>query len=96
MEKAFFVYMMSNQRNGTLYIGVTSNLIQRVWQHKEKLIEGFTQRYGLNRLVWFEPHADAMSALTREKQLKKWNRAWKLRLIEALNPDWNDLYPSLT
>ncbi|MBK6866552.1 MAG: GIY-YIG nuclease family protein [Burkholderiales bacterium] len=96
MEKAFFVYIMTNQRNGTLYIGVTSNLIQRVWQHKEKLIEGFSQRHGLNQLVWFESHADAMGALTREKQLKKWNRAWKLRLIEALNPGWKDLYPSIT
>ncbi|MDO5624673.1 MAG: GIY-YIG nuclease family protein [Pseudomonadota bacterium] len=96
MEKAFFVYIMTNQRNGTLYIGVTSNLVQRVWQHKEKLVEGFTDRYGLNLLVWFESHADAYGALTREKQLKKWNRAWKLRLIETLNPDWNDLYSSIT
>ena len=88
--------MLASKRNGTLYIGVTSNLIQRVWQHKEKLIEGFSQRHGLNQLVWFESHADAMGALTREKQLKKWNRAWKLRLIEALNPGWKDLYPSIT
>ena len=82
MEKAFFVYIMTNQRNGTLYIGVTSNLIQRVWQHKEKLIEGFSQRHGLNQLVWFESHADAMGALTREKQLKKWN----LSLIHISEP----------
>jgi len=75
-----------------LYIGVTSNLIQRIWQHKEKLAEGFTKKYGVTRLVYYGPHPGAESAIIREKQMKKWRRAWKLRLIESRNPEWKDLY----
>jgi putative endonuclease len=83
---------MASRRNGTLYIGVTSNLVQRVWHHKEGAVEGFTRKYGVKLLVYFEPHETADSAITREKQLKKWERAWKIRLIEQTNPEWRDLY----
>ncbi|MEX1231622.1 MAG: GIY-YIG nuclease family protein [Planctomycetaceae bacterium] len=89
------VYILASQRNGTLYIGVTSDLVQRVWQHKNDVVEGFTKKYGVHMLVWFEQHEDMVNAITREKRLKKWNRAWKLRLIEEMNPDWKDLYESI-
>ena len=95
MEKQFYVYIVASDRNGTLYIGVTSNLIQRIWQHQEKQVEGFTKKYDVQKLVWFEPHENADSAIAREKQIKKWNRDWKIRLIEETNPYWNDLYPSI-
>ena len=85
------VYIMASQRNGTLYIGVTSDLLARLYQHREGMFEGFAKRYAVKRLVWFEQHATMDAAITREKQLKKWNRAWKLRLIEEGNPDWRDL-----
>jgi putative endonuclease len=94
-EKQFFVYMLTSARNGTLYIGVTSNLTQRIHQHKEKIIEGFTSKYNVSTLVWYEAHDNAESAITREKQLKKWNRAWKLKLIEENNLKWRDLYEDL-
>ena len=87
--------MMANGRNGTLYVGVTSNLIQRVWQHKEALVDGFTKEYGAKDLVWYELHETADSAITREKQIKKWNRDWKVELIEKQNPYWNDLYAEI-
>ena len=90
--KAPCVYVLANKPNGTLYIGVTSNLVQRVWQHKNDLVEGFTKRYGIHRLVWFEAHESMESAITREKMLKRWKRAWKIRLIEEANPKWSDLY----
>ena len=86
------VYILTNSPNGTLYIGVTSNLVQRVWQHKNGLVEGFTKRYSLHRLVWYEMHETMESAIAREKALKKWNRAWKIELIEKANPQWTDLY----
>jgi putative endonuclease len=85
------VYLLASHRNGTLYVGVTSNLLQRLHQHREGLIEGFTKDYGVRRLVWFEPHATMEHAITREKRIKKWNRAWKIRLIVEANPDWRDL-----
>jgi len=94
--KQFYVYILASQRNGTLYIGVTSNLVQRIWQHKEKLVEGFTSKYGVKNLVYFEIHDTADSAITREKQIKKWRRAWKVDLIERSNPDWKDLYDVIT
>ncbi|MGZ0019822.1 GIY-YIG nuclease family protein [Nitrosomonas sp. wSCUT-2] len=90
-----YVYLLASQRNGTLYIGVTSNLIQRIWQHREGLAEGFTQKYGVKTLVWYEQHATMESAIAREKALKKWNRAWKLKLIEETNPQWRDLWPEI-
>lgn len=89
------VYLLASQRNGTLYIGVTSNLIQRIWQHREGLAEGFTKKYRVKTLVWYEQHATMESAIAREKALKKWNRAWKLRLIEETNPQWLDLWPEI-
>ncbi len=89
------VYILASQRNGTLYIGVTSDLVKRIWEHKNKLVEGFTQKYNVHQLVYFEQHQDMISAITREKQLKKWNRAWKLALIEKTNPDWRDLWPDI-
>src|SRR5437899_6675059 len=96
MEKSFCVYLLASGRNGTLYIGVTSNLTQRAWQHKEGLADGFTKEHGLKNLVWYEQHESADSAITRDKQIKKWNREWKIRLIEESNPYWNDLYPEIT
>jgi putative endonuclease len=84
-------YLMASHRNGTLYVGVTSNLVQRLHQHREGLIEGFTADYGVHRLVWFEQHVTMEHAITREKRIKKWDRTWKVRLIEAANPDWRDL-----
>jgi len=89
------VYIMASHGRGTLYIGVTGSLKFRVWQHREGLVEGFTKRYGVKCLVWFENHPDFPSAITREKQLKKWTRAWKLQLIETANPTWRDLWENL-
>ncbi|WP_431066991.1 GIY-YIG nuclease family protein [Methylotuvimicrobium sp.] len=96
MNKQPCVYILSSQRNGTLYIGVTSNLIQRVYQHRTGMIEGFTKRYGVHNLVWYESHEMMESAIQREKQLKKWSRTAKIRLIEQLNPEWRDLWKNLT
>ncbi|WP_211251243.1 GIY-YIG nuclease family protein [Deefgea rivuli] len=89
------VYLLCNQRNGTLYVGVTSNLVQRIWQHKEGLAEGFSKKYSLKTLIWYEQHATMESAIAREKAIKEWKRAWKLTLIEKMNPDWRDLYPDI-
>ena len=89
------VYMMSNRRHGTLYIGVTSNLPKRVWEHREGLIEGFTKTYGLKRLVWYEEHRGMLGAIQHEKNLKKYKRDWKINLIERENRIWADLYPSV-
>jgi putative endonuclease len=95
MTKQPAVYILTNKRNGTLYVGVTSNLVKRVWEHKSGAIDGFTKRYGLHELVWYEMHESMESAIEREKRLKNWKRAWKLGLIEENNPDWHDLYESL-
>ncbi len=92
MKKQFCVYILTNKRNGTLYIGVTSNLPQRIQQHKDSQFDGFCKKYNIKQLVYFEQHESAESAITKEKQMKKWNRAWKLKLIEENNPDWEDLY----
>ena len=90
-----WVYIMTNRPNGTLYIGVTSDLPRRAWEHREGLIEGFTKRYGLTRLVFCERHDDIRTAILREKNLKRWPRAWKVRLIVKTNPGWDDLYDRL-
>jgi putative endonuclease len=95
MEKKFFVYLLASKRNGTLYVGVTSNLPGRVWQHRNKIVDGFTAKYRIGSLVYFEVHESSESAIQREKQIKKWNRAWKLRLIEGGNPGWNDLFAEI-
>ena len=92
----FAVYIMTNKRNGTLYIGVTNDLVRRVWQHRQGAIPGFTKRYGLKRLVWFEQHASIEAAIRREKTMKSWPRAWKLAVIETGNPGWRDLWDDIT
>jgi putative endonuclease len=96
MDKEFYVYILASNRNGTLYTGVTSNLIQRVWQHKNDLVEGFAEKYNIKNLVFYEVHTNAESAITREKRIKKWRWAWKLRLIEEKNPEWKDLYREIS
>ena len=95
MNKQPAAYILASKRNGTLYIGVTSNLIKRIWEHRNNLVEGFTERYGVHNLVWYEPHESMESAIQREKQLKEWKRRWKMRLIESANPNWEDLYHTL-
>jgi putative endonuclease len=92
MTKQFYVYILASKRNGTLYIGVTSSLPQRIWQHKNNQVDGFSKKYNVKQLVFFEKHPTAESAITREKQIKKWNRAWKVQLIEKDNPEWIELY----
>ena len=89
------VYILASKKNGTLYIGVTSDLIKRIWQHKNKVVSGFTEDYQVNSLVYFEQLDDMENAITREKVLKKWNRAWKIRLIEKTNPNWLDLFDDI-
>ncbi|OGZ02132.1 MAG: excinuclease ABC subunit C [Candidatus Liptonbacteria bacterium RIFCSPLOWO2_01_FULL_53_13] len=91
MAKTYYIYILASKRNGTLYVGVTSELQKRIYQHKNNLFEGFTERYGVHRLVHYEQTSDVQSAMEREKQIKKWNRAWKIRLIEEENHEWNDL-----
>jgi len=92
---AYCVYMLASRRNGTLYIGVTSDLVRRIFEHKSKFVPGFTTKYGVDRLVWYEVYDDPTNAITREKELKKWRRAWKIRLIEEMNPTWKDLYDEI-
>ena len=92
MERQPCVYILSNKRNGTLYIGVTSDLPERIWEHKNKVIDSFSKRYGTYLLVWYESHMNMESAISREKMIKKWRRQWKLELIESTNPEWKDLY----
>lgn len=89
---AFYVYIVTNKRNGTLYVGMTDDLVKRVWQHREGAAKGFTNRYGIKSFVWFETHSSRESAFAREQQMKKWNRKWKLQLIESQNPEWRDLW----
>jgi len=96
MTMAFFVYIVASKRNGTLYIGMTDDLPKRVWQHRHGIIAGFTRDYCVKHLVWYEVHATRESALLRERQMKKRNRAWKLELIESSNPSWRDLYEDLS
>ncbi len=88
----YYVYLMASQRHGTLYVGVTNNLIRRVYEHKTKAVPGFTSRYGVRSLVWFESYDDPLNAIAREKEIKKWRREWKINLIERNNPEWVDLY----
>ena len=93
--KLFYTYMLASRRNGTLYTGSTDDIRTRVWQHKTKVFKGFTSRYGVDRLVWYETHRSRQSAFERERQIKSWKRAWKIRLIEEINPEWDDLYETL-
>jgi putative endonuclease len=93
--KKYYVYVMANKRNGTIYVGVTSDLLKRVFQHKQNLVDGFTKKYNIHQLVYFEVSDDIQSAIAREKQLKNWKRLWKLKLIETINPEWEDLYDQI-
>ncbi|MGZ8466597.1 MAG: GIY-YIG nuclease family protein [Candidatus Binatia bacterium] len=95
MERQPALYIMASKPNGTLYIGATSDLVKRVWEHKNNSVDGFTNKYEVHRLVYYELHGDMFSVITREKQLKKWNRAWKLELIEEKNPEWKDLWDKI-
>lgn len=95
MSRQPAVYILAGKRNGTLYVGVTSDLLKRVWQHKNDLVEGFSKKYGVHHLVHFELFDDMATAITREKRIKKWRRAWKLALIERDNPEWNDLWDTI-
>jgi len=89
------VYILASKRNGTLYTGVTSNLVKRVWEHKHNVVEGFTQKHSVHDLVWYEMHETMDTAIQREKAIKSWNRDWKVKRIEAMNPHWRDLYPEI-
>jgi putative endonuclease len=91
----FYVYILTNKQNGTLYIGMTDDVVRRVWEHRENAADGFTKQYGLKMLVWFEQHSSRESAFERERQMKKWNRVWKLREIERNNPEWRDLFEEI-
>ncbi len=92
---SFFVYILASRRNGTLYVGMTDDLVKRVWMHKEEALPGFTKDHGVKLLVWYEIHESRETAFKRERQIKKWNRAWKLDLIEKMNPGWRDLYEEI-
>jgi putative endonuclease len=92
---AAYVYLLASKRNGTLYVGVTTAIAKRIWEHKHKVVDGFTKKYNVALLVWYEVHEDVRSARLREKQLKAWRRQWKLELIEEMNPEWRDLYEDI-
>jgi putative endonuclease len=93
---AYYVYLLASKKHGTLYLGVTNDLVRRVYEHRTKVSGGFAARYDVDKLVWFEIHDDAITAITREKELKNWRRDWKIRLIEEQNPEWVDLYPGIS
>lgn len=95
MTRHAVTYLLASDRNGTLYVGVTSDLVGRVWKHREHLLEGFTKKYAVTHLVWYEFHSTMDEAIQREKRIKKWNREWKLKLIDAMNPAWRDLWPDI-
>ena len=92
---AFYVYIMASGRNGTLYIGMTDDLARRIWMHREEVLPGFTKQYGVKTLVWYEQHETRESAFARERAMEKWNRAWKIELIQKMNPEWRDLYETV-
>ncbi|RZA33505.1 MAG: GIY-YIG nuclease family protein [Lysobacteraceae bacterium] len=96
MDKPSYVYVLASRPYGTLYIGVTSDLIRRVWEHKEGFVAGFTNKHRIKLLVWYEVHAEIVEAITREKQIKEWKRDWKINLIQSTNPHWRDLYNDIT
>jgi putative endonuclease len=95
LTKTYFVYLLASKRNGTLYLGVTHDLVARTWMHREHVVEGFTSRYDVTKLMWFEAHNSIEAAITREKQIKRWKRDWKIDLFRESNPNWDDLYPSI-
>jgi putative endonuclease len=93
---AYYVYLLASKKHGTLNLGVTNDIVRRVYEHRTKAVSGFTARYNIGKLVWFEIYDDAITAIAREKVLKKWRRDWKIRLIEKQNPEWVDLYPGIS
>ena len=95
MSKQYYVYLITNERYGTLYVGVTNDLVRRIYEHREGVVQGFSKQHGLSRLVWFEAHDDVLAAIGREKAIKRWRRDWKMNLIQAMNPKWDDLYESI-
>jgi putative endonuclease len=95
MDRQPCVYLLASKQNGTLYTGVTSGLVKRVWEHKNNLVESFTRKYGVHTLVWYEVHETMETAIQREKAIKNWKREWKIKVIEEMNPEWRDLYPDL-
>ncbi len=95
MSKQYYVYIVTNKPYGTLYTGVTGDLVKRTFEHKSGFVEGFTKAHRLKQLVWYEVHEDVLAAITREKQIKEWRRNWKINLIQAMNPNWDDLYASI-
>jgi putative endonuclease len=95
MSKQPAAYILASRKNGTLYVGFTSDLVKRIWEHRNDVVEGFTKRYGVQQLVWYEIHESMDSAIQREKRLKEWKRKWKVQLIENRNPNWEDLYPRI-
>jgi len=95
LDRSYYVYILASRRHGTLYVGVTNDLRRRVFEHKNDLVDGFTQKYKVKLLVWFEVTESVEAAMEREKQIKKWNRGWKIELIEKMNPTWRDLYPEI-
>ena len=95
MERQYHVYILANRPYGTLYVGVTNDLIRRSWEHKSGFVKGFSREHGLHRLVWYEVHSTAYAAITREKLIKKWHRDWKVNLVQTMNPEWKDLYAAI-
>jgi putative endonuclease len=95
MRRDFHVYILASKPYGTLYVGVTNDLVRRAWEHRNGLVEGFTKEHGVHRLVWYEVHEDIYEAITREKRIKKWNRDWKVNLIQSKNPEWDDLFDAI-
>ena len=95
MEKLSYVYILASKKNGTLYVGVTSDIVRRIWEHRNHVVPGFTKQYNVTKLVYYEEHGDIYEAITREKRIKKWFREWKIELIESLNPSWDDLYEKI-
>ena len=96
LTRSYFVYIMTNKKHGTLYTGVTNDLVRRVYEHREGLVEGFTRKHDLKKLVWFEPHDDIEQAILREKRIKRWRREWKIQMIQKQNPDWDDLWEEIS
>jgi putative endonuclease len=92
---AYYVYILASRKDGATYVGVTNDIVRRIYEHRSKVVPSFTSRYNITRLVWFEIYDDPVSAISREKEIKKWKRAWKIQLIEGQNPQWNDLYESI-
>jgi putative endonuclease len=95
MDRYFYVYILTNRRYGTLYVGITNDLVRRVWEHRNNAVPGFTREHELHRLVWYEQHATALEAIRQEKLIKKWHRDWKVNLVQRMNPDWEDLFESI-